>query len=73
MFNPNLYRNKSYDMNFKHKKYELYAFITSIKSVKFMSYDLFFYKFGSINSGAYFRKLQKKSNLKSQDPKKYHF
>ena len=47
MFNPNLYKNKSYDMNFIQKKYELYAFITHIKSINFMSYDLFFYKFGS--------------------------
>ena len=42
MFNPNLNKNKSYDMNFIQKKYELYAFITYIKSIKFMSYDLFF-------------------------------
>ena len=33
MFNPNLYKNKSYDMNFIHKY--------MIKSV--MSYDLFFF------------------------------
>ena len=45
MFNPNLYKNKSYDMNFIHI-YELHAFITCIKSIKFMSYDLLFYKFG---------------------------
>ena len=41
MFNPNLYK-RSYDMNFIHQKYELYAFITYIKSIKFVSYDIFF-------------------------------
>jgi len=41
-FNPNLYKNKSYDI-----KYEVHAlFMTYIKSIKFMSYDLFVYKFG---------------------------
>ena len=40
MFNLDLYKNNSYDMNFIHKN------ITYIKSIKFMSYELFFYKFG---------------------------
>ena len=46
MFNPNLNKNKSYDLNFKHKIQKIYAFIIYIKSIKFMSYDLFSYKFG---------------------------
>ena len=38
MFNPNLYQNKSYDMNFIHKNMSyVYAFKTNVKSIKFMS------------------------------------
>ena len=44
MFNPNLYKNKSYDMNFIHKDKNM-SYITYLKCIKFMSYDLFFYKF----------------------------
>ena len=43
MINPNLSKNKSYYMNFKHK-IRLYTFITYLSSFKFM-YDLLFYKF----------------------------
>ena len=31
MLNPNLFKNKSYYMNFMNKNYKLYAFITYIK------------------------------------------
>ena len=35
MFNPNLYKNKSYDMNFIHKNMSyIYAFKTYIKKYK---------------------------------------
>ena len=37
--------NKSYDMYFIHKNMS-YMPLTNIKSIKFMSYDLFFYTFG---------------------------
>jgi len=40
MFNPNLQKNKSYDMHFINKNMS-YTIITFIKSIKFMLYDLF--------------------------------
>jgi len=44
MFYLNVYKNIWHELY--TYKYELYAFITYIESIKFMSYDLFFYKFG---------------------------
>ena len=40
-----LLSKKSYNMNFKHKKHDLYAFLTQIISIKFKYYGLLFNKF----------------------------
>ena len=41
MFNPNLYKNKSYYMDFKHKN-DLYAFLTHKISLEFKKLRLDF-------------------------------
>ena len=45
MFNPTC-KKKVIWRELYAKKYELYAFKSNIKSIKYMSYDLFYYKFG---------------------------
>ena len=43
---PELIKKKSYYMNFKHKDYELYAFVTYKTSLNSCSMTCFFYKIG---------------------------